>query len=270
MVDVVAHGGIARKLLGARIRSDWQYRTSFFTFLISQALVTGLELAALLIVLEVVPTLGGWNRVELLFLFGLASLPFTSSAVVFGSLEEVSTYVRSGEFDRLLLRPTPVMLQLTTLEFQLRRIGKMVPDVGVFVWAIAHVDITWSPGVALYLVVSFVAAFVIYASLWIAAAALSYWTVSSAEAANTVTYGGHQANSYPLHIYPGWIRGVLGWVIPLAFVSYVPTIHLLGTPNPLNLPSWFAYLGPVVAAAMLALTLSIWRAGIRRYQSTGS
>ena len=87
---------------------------------------------------------------------------------------------------------------------------------------------------------------------------------------NSVTYGGQSANEYPLHLYRNWIRATLGWGIPLAFVSYVPTQWLLDAENPLGLSDRLILATPAVAAAMAALALVIWTIGIRHYQSTGS
>lgn len=267
---VVSDAGIGRHLVAARIRSDWQYRTSFLTFMTAQALVTTLELAALLLLLELTPQLGGWERTEVIFLYGLASVPFTFSGFVLGAIDRTGQYVKSGDFDRILLRPAPAMLQISALEFELRRVGKMIPDLVVLVWAVVKVDFDWSVSDAVYLAMALLGGFGIYSSLWIATSAFTFWTVDSAEATNAVTYGGHQAATFPLHIYPGWIQGALGWVVPLAFVAYVPTVHVLEAPNPLGLPDWFAYLPLPVAVVAMGLSLLIWRSGIRHYQSTGS
>ena len=85
-----------------------------------------------------------------------------------------------------------------------------------------------------------------------------------------MTYGGNFANQYPAHIYGRWFRMILGWIIPLAFIAYVPSIAILEPENPLGIPGWLVYLNPVVAAAAMAFALGAWRLGERRYQSTGS
>jgi ABC-2 type transport system permease protein len=47
-------------------------------------------------------------------------------------------------------------------------------------------------------------------------------------------------------------------------------LYLLDKPDPWGLPSWIAFLSPVVAMAAFRGALSLWRAGVRHYQSTGS
>lgn len=267
--------------MAARIRSDWQYRTSFFTYLVAQASIVAFEFVALVLLFELVPDLGGWNLYQVLFLYGLAALPFMVSNLTIASVEHLSDYVQAGTFDRLLLRPVPAMVQLVALDFELRRVGKLLAPTAVLIWALPRAGIEWRPSTIAVLAVTLLCGTGIYAALWIAAASLSFWMVASREATNSVTYGGEFANEYPLHLYRGWIRAVLGWAIPLAFVAYVPSVYLFTSAdqtgsanaesiNPLGLPSWLFFITPVVTVVALAIALGLWSLGIRHYQSTGS
>lgn len=257
-------------MVGARIRSDWQYRTSFITFAMGQALVTTLDIVTIALVLRLVPALGGWTATEVAFLYGLASVPFGVADLVVSAVERVGVYVQAGTFDRLLLRPVPALLQISALEFELRRAGKIVPPMVVLIWAVPNVDVDWSPGSIALLALALVCGTIIYSALWILSAALSFWLVATKEATYAATYGGQFANQYPLHLYRGWIRAVLGWAIPLGFVAYVPAVALLDAANPLALPPWLIYLSAPVAATVLGLSILAWTVGIRHYQSTGS
>ncbi len=270
MAEARAGAKLYRVIVGARIRSDWQYRTSFFTFLIGQALVTVLDFATILVLLDLVPALGGWRPAEVAFLYGLASVPFGVADLFVSAVEKVGTYVQAGTFDRLLLRPVPALLQISALEFELRRAGKIIPPLVVLGWAVPNVDVDWAIWSTIILVLAIVCGSTIYSALWILAAALSFWLVATKEATYAATYGGQFANQYPLHLYRGWIRAVLGWAIPLAFVAYVPALFLLDPANPLAIPRWLVYVSLPVAATAFALSLLAWRVGIGHYQSTGS
>jgi ABC-2 type transport system permease protein len=270
LADVGTNGRLYRRLVVAQIRSEWQYRTSFVLFALAQALITALELAAILIVLTVVDDLGGWTADEVILLYGLATVPFTLTDVVVSPVEDLSTHVRSGTFDRLLLRPLSPLVQICALEFELRRLGKSIPTVAALIWGLASVDVAWNPGRVAVVAVALASGVVIYSALWIATASVAFWAVATQEAANAVTYGGDFANQYPLHLYPGWVRAVLGWLIPLAFVAYVPALAILDAPNPLGVPAWFVGLSPVAAGAAAAMAGVVWSAGIRHYQGTGS
>ncbi len=239
--------GLYARLLTARVRSDWQYRTSFATLLVAQAAVTALEAIAIVFILRLVPDLGGWGLDEVVFLYALSAVPFGLADLIVSAVERVAVHVQMGTFDRILLRPASALLQISALEFELRRAGKLVPAVVAMIWAVPRVDIDWTAGRVAVLVAALLCGTVIYGSLWVMTASLSFWAVASKEATNAVTYGGQFANEYPLHLYRPWIRATLGWAVPLAFVSYVPSQHLLDAANPLGLRSWLVYTTPVVA-----------------------
>ncbi len=268
--DLAKPSGLTQRLIGARIRSDWQYRTSFFTLLFSQVLIVSLEFAAIVLLLRLVPDLGGWTTTEVVFLYALSVVPFAIADATISSVERLADYVREGTFDRLLLRPLPAIFQLVVGEFQLRRFGKLVPALGVGVWAVANVEIEWTAARIGVLVAAVICGVTIYAALWVMTASLSFWAVASKEATNSVTYGGQAANQYPLHLYRNWIRATLGWGVPLAFVSYVPSQWLLDADNPLGLSPNLVFATPLVAVALTAIASFCWRLGIRHYQSTGS
>ncbi len=87
---------------------------------------------------------------------------------------------------------------------------------------------------------------------------------------NIFTYGGKEMQSYPMHIYPRWMRTFFTFVVPAIFLNYYPTMFILDLPDRLGMP-WFApYLAPLAGSGVLLVAIAFWRFGIRHYQSTGS
>lgn len=60
------------------------------------------------------------------------------------------------------------------------------------------------------------------------------------------------------------------FIVPLAFVSWLPALYVLGRDYPLDLPRWVAFLPPLVAGGCWVLAGLVWRVGLRSYRSTGS
>ncbi|MGK3985907.1 ABC-2 family transporter protein [Sorangium sp. So ce136] len=110
----------------------------------------------------------------------------------------------------------------------------------------------------------------VFYGLLVLQATLCFWTVESLEIMNTLTYGGTKAAQYPLTLYGDWFRRFFTFVVPLAFVSYIPAGALLARPTVPALPEAVRWASPVVGVAFLLVSLRIWRFGERRYQSTGS
>jgi ABC-2 type transport system permease protein len=252
------------------MRADFQYRLSFFSMAAGQFFITFLDFLAILVIFTKVEALGGWSVAEVAVLYGLSGVAFVLADVFVGQVEACARRIKDGSFDLLLIRPLGPLLQLSADEFAIRRVGKLVQATGVLVVALVAADIAWSPAAVVWLLVSITAGAVIAGSVWIVSSSLSFWTVDTQEVANTFTYGGNYLTSYPLHIFSEWLRNLLAFVVPLAFVSYYPALVLLDRADPLGLPDGVRFAGPAAAVAAAFLARTVWRIAVRHYQSTGS
>jgi ABC-2 type transport system permease protein len=74
---------------------------------------------------------------------------------------------------------------------------------------------------------------------------------------------------YPFDIYSTWLRRLLGFVVPLAFVCYFPALYVLGKPDPLGLPRILEFASPAVALAAAGVAGLVWQVAVRHYRSAG-
>ncbi len=137
-------------------------------------------------------------------------------------------YIRLGSFDRLLLRPASPLVQVIADQFSLRRLGKVAEGLVVLVAAAVVVDIDWTVVRALLVVVTVISGAAIFSALWIFTSCLCFWWVDAREAQNAVTYGGGFLAQYPIGIYGSWLRRMLAYAVPIAFVNYFPAVYVLG------------------------------------------
>jgi ABC-2 type transport system permease protein len=170
----------------------------------------------------------------------------------------------------MLLRPLGTLPQLLSADVALKRVGRVAAGVGVLVWSLSTLDLDWTPTRALLAITAPVAGAVILAAMWVAANAVSFWLVDGREVANSVTYGSNFSTSYPITIYGPWLRRIMCYAVPAAFVAYFPALALLGRPDPLGLPDALQWSSPLVAAVAVAAAGLVWRTGVRHYQGTGS
>jgi ABC-2 type transport system permease protein len=159
---------------------------------------------------------------------------------------------------------------VVTSEVALRRIGKIAQAAGILAFALAHLHIDWTLPRASMLLLSLVTGPLIFGSVWVIVMSHVFWTVDTGEVANAFTYGGSLLASYPINVFGRWLRDLLAFVVPMAFVAYYPTIFVLGHSDPLGLPGYVPLLTPVVAAVMPWLAYAVWRQGVRHYRGTGS
>lgn len=257
------------RLAGARARADLQYRASLALLTFGTFVGQSLEFATIAILFGQVPALAGWDLAEVAFLYGTAGMSFGLADLAVGSVDKVGERIRQGTFDTLLVRPVGTLLQLATEELALRRIGKVAQPAVVLAFAVTRVDVEWSLGTVTLTVVTIVAGTFIAGAIWVTATAATFWTIEGREAANAVTYGGGALTQYPLPVYSEVVRS-LAVVVPVAFVSYLPSVAVLDKVDPLGVPAALRYASPLVAVASVVVATVAWRFAVRHYRSTGS
>lgn len=259
-----------RRLVGARVRSEWQYRTSFVLLLLTSMVVTAMDFAVIAVIFGQVDALAGWSVLEMAVLYGMGGTSFGLADVFIGQVDYSANHIRAGTFDQFLLRPIGPLLQLSAGEFNLRRVGRVVQPAAVLAIALARADVDWTAGRALLVPLAIVSGTAVFGAIWVITSSAAFWTVDTQEFASAFTYGGNHLIQYPVDVLGGWLRRFATFVLPLAFVAYFPAAHLLGRPDTYGGPSSLAWLSPVVAVAMVVVARTTWRAAIRHYRSTGS
>jgi ABC-2 type transport system permease protein len=258
------------RLVAAKVRADAQYRVSFVLYLLSQALISTLDLIVVWALFTNVGALAGWTVAEVVLLYALAGLAFGLADVVVSPVELAGRHIQAGTFDQFLLRPVGALTQLCAHEFALRRIGRTAQPLLALVVVLPRLDVAWDPLRLALVPLALVAGTVIFGSVWVLTSSISFWTIGSREVANAFTYGGNRVGQYPVDVLADWLRRLVVFVVPIAFVAYLPAAWLLGKPPVLGLPPWIGLLSPAVAAAMALVARAVWRTAIRHYRSTGS
>jgi ABC-2 type transport system permease protein len=258
------------RLVGAQVRSQLQYRTSFALDLVANFLITFVDFAAVLILFENVPALDGWTVHEVAFLYATSCVSFAIVDVVIGHLDLFPRMIREGTFDLVLVRPRGSLFQVVASDFALRRFGKALQGVVVFGFALTGLDVDWDLGRVAMVGVMLVAGAAIFAAVWIAGATIVFWTVDGGEFINAFTYGGNFLSQYPISIYGDWLRRFLAFVVPMAFVCYFPSLYVLDKEDSLGFPRAFQFASPLVALLAAVVAGAIWVSAVRRYRSVGS
>ncbi|MEW5353541.1 transporter [Streptomyces sp. 16-176A] len=261
----------AYRLIAAMwIRSTMAYRVSFLMTTVGNFAASGLDFAAILLMFSRVDALGGYSLPEVAFLYGLTTVSFGLADLAIGSMDRLGRRVRDGTLDTLLVRPAPVLAQVAADRFALRRLGRVTQGLLVTGYALSRLDLHWTLPKLLLMPVMLLSGGGIFCAVFVAGAAFQFAAQDASEVQNAFTYGGTTLLQYPPTVFAKeLVRGVT-YVLPLAFVNWLPAAYVLGRPYPLGLPAWTAFASPLVAAACCALAGLAWRAGLRSYRSTGS
>ncbi|MGA6208357.1 ABC transporter permease [Nocardia testacea] len=256
-------------VLRSRIRAQRTYRLSFAGDMAGATMVGLAEFAEVWVIFHQAKVLGGLDLDAALLLFGLSNLAFALAQLVFGHLDKLPNLIRLGLLDIYHLRPQPVLLQLITSDFSLRRLARATVALVVLTVGLVRNDIDWSAGSVALIALTVVSGTVLFGGLFVVAAGCQFFLIDGAEMTNSFTYGGSFAATQPASIFPTPLKLLFCVAIPVAFTAYLPTLALLDLPGPAGLPSWLAWWAPLAAAWAWVLAWVMWRIGTRHYQSGG-
>ena len=258
------------RCVGASVRSQMQYRASFLMLTAGHFVTIGIEFVGVWALFARFSHLRGWTLPEAALLYGMVHIAFALAEGLARGFDVFPGMIRSGEFDRLLLRPRAAALQVAASQLQLMRLGRLIQGLIVLLWAASRLNLNWSPGRVSLVVAAIAGGACIFAGLFILSATMAFWTIDSLEIVNCVTYGGVETAQFPLAIYKSWFRRFFTFVVPLACINYFPALAILGRATSAGVPAWTAWLSPALGVLFLVLTLQVWKLGVRHYNSTGS
>jgi ABC-2 type transport system permease protein len=117
------------------VRTQLQYPAAFAMATLGHLLGTGVEFLGILALFDRFGGLAGWRLGEVAFFYGLADITFGIADAVGAGFGTVGAMIKSGDFDRLLVRPRSTVLQLLGQELTLKRIGRISQAIVVLAWA---------------------------------------------------------------------------------------------------------------------------------------
>ena len=257
--------------VGASIRAQMQYPASFLMLAVGQFTITFVEFIGLWSLFRRFGQVDGWTIGQIAVFYGVVNISFAIADAATRGFDVFGTdFVKTGSFDRLLLRPRATALQLLGYDVRLNRVGRLLQGLLVLGIGASLTAINWDVSKFFLLLAAVAGGAALFVGILVLQATLAFWTVESLEVANILTYGGVEAAEYPLDIYSRYFRDFLIFVVPIGCVSYFPVERLLGHADRMGAPNWMLVLSPMVGFLFLAVSLGVWRFGVRHYTSTGS
>ena len=269
MADLLPRRQAYAALVGSRVRAQLTYRSSFVVNAVTSFAIGILEFVEIAVLLGNVPTLGGLTFGQAALVFALANLAFSLADLVFGQLDRMSRYLQLGTLETFLVRPMPLMAQLVTADFQLRRAGRTVFAAGVLTVVLIATEVSLTPATVYLLLSAPLFGAAIYAALFALAGGIQFWLVEGSEFTNAFVYGGAYAGQVPGSTLLAPLRVLFTFVVPATVTAYLPALLILGLGGPPWLPSWLGWFQPLFAAWTWLLAWLVWRAGMRHFTGAG-
>lgn len=246
------------------VMKNLAYPDDFITWSVVDILWSVVNLGFYRILLLNIPVISGWNFDQLILPIGLIHLLSAFIwGLMYGNMVEIPKDVNKGTLDLYLTKPVNNQFLVST-----RYVGlNLIPTfcIGIFLtWyglVVNHV-LSWAS--VLLVLISLGSAVIISYSVWFMTITLAFWVNRLQNIAEVFPHSLDIAK-YPVSIYPPLARYIFVFVIPFAFLGFVPAEIILGR------SSWLTIFLPVLTASVLLfLSHRFWNFALRRYSSASS
>lgn len=256
------------KLITASIRGQMQYRLNFVIGVLSGAFFQGIGIVFIWALLQTFDSFGTWSFEEIALLYGMRLTSHGLYLTFFSSFYSIDDKVREGLYDRLLVRPIHPMLQLMFSEFRIAVIGDLIGGIAILIAALTLVDISWTPGNILLMIFAIIGGAMIDGAFQILPASLTFRYIESWPARVIFDDIFTRFGNYPVDIFGLVTQRLLTFVIPLAFVAWLPAALLLEKST--GMPTWAGWGTLPIAVALFGLAIRVFLRSSQSYQSSGS
>jgi ABC-2 type transport system permease protein len=254
------------RLLGLHLRAMLEYKSDFWIMAGATILMQVVNVVFLSAIFARIPTLNGWSFWAVVAMFALVAIAEGVGSFFFEGTWRVAEAINTGSLDYLLVRPYPVVLQVTSAEVGVNGLANITTGGIMLGAALSNMDIQWSLPRTLLAVVLLASTVAIRVGINLATNSVSFWLSSPSPLFAMAVHQVGELARFPLSIYPLALKAILGFVLPFAFISTFPVSFLTDTGS----MAWLGLLTPLVAAYCVTVALVIFSRGMRRYESAGN
>ena len=243
-----------------------QSKVDFLMGLLGFFLTQVMGIAFLYLVFEQIPSLQGWTLDQLIFIYGFAQIPRGIDHLLTDNIWMVAwRLVINGDFDRYMLRPMNIFFQVIAEKLQPDALGELLIGAILVVISLGKGIVIVDAGRILLFVVSVLAGALIYTSIKLFFASLAFWVKISGPFLQ-VAYEMANFAKYPTEIYAKAIRFIITWVIPFAFVAYLPASFFLKQ----EVSAAVIGIECMIAVVFWCIAYAVFNHGTKVYESAGN
>ena len=251
--------------LAMHLKGELEYRVSFILSFLSQILVFFTYYFIIIALFTKFDNIKGFTLYEVLLCFSIIQFGFAFNEVFARGIDKFDVLIIQGNFDRLLLRPKNIILQVLCSDSDFVKLSRLIQSLIVMAVALVNLNINWNITRVITLILMLASACIIFFGIFLMAAAYCFFTVQGLEVRNVFTDGGKHMAQYPIGVFHKGFIWFFTFIIPYAFVNYYPLLYFIGKKD--NILYAFS---PILVSLYLIPCILIFYWGMKRYTSVGS
>jgi ABC-2 type transport system permease protein len=254
-----------RQFLVTAFVREAEYRWNFFVGVGEGLAQLALAVLTFLLLYRFTDSVAGWSQAEALLLVGIYRVVEGILALqIAPNMMAISGAIRHGDMDAVLLRPVSSQFLVSLRRFSLPDSINVLIGIGLTVYAGNAAGVYWSAEGVTVAAAFIVCGVVLLYAIWFGIVTCSFWLVQLTTI-GTLFYSVFETGRYPVSFFPGVVRALLTFVVPVAFATTFPVDALLGRADLRLLLA-----GALLAAFGLLATHLFWNYAVRHYSSASS
>ena len=258
------------RLYGTYIKMNFlcglQYRGWYFMVLqVFIAVIT--DPIGLILMFSRFGSIGPWTMERILLIYSLSVTSFGLAETFCRGFDYFPwKMIRSGDFDRVLLRPRSLIIQIAGSYFHIHRMARVVSGLFAILWCLHRMNLSLNLGDIVILILALLGGFFTYTGVFLFTSGIAFFTIQALDWIYIFTNASYQINRCPIEYTPKLLRYLFTFFLPMLLISYYPAAVICGWGEPF-------YRGILALPAGLLFfffSILIWRFGVRHYTSTGS
>lgn len=246
------------------LKSLMIYDTDFIIGVIAMIIKTAIKFSMLLILFNLITNIQGWTFEEMLFLYGFSTTACAIWHCFFIDTITIPYYIKTGEFDRFLMKPYNPLFLILIEGFDEDGWGELL--FGIIISIIAIIRLKVFTPLIILLPILWIAASLIYAGIAILLSTISFFTIGNADITD-VTIELNEFSKYPLSIYGTGLKTIFTFIIPIGFTAYYPSLVFIKDTTYNNISWMFGTI--LVGILFFIISCYIWMKVLKKYTSSG-
>lgn len=264
---MAGNAALLREYFKISVKTVLSYKISFWMVLVVRLVTDFSAFAGLLILFNRFKTLGGWSFNEVLLLYSVTEISFIINAFITRGFMNFTVLIRNGGFDRLLLYPRNLLVQIIGSGLEAGFSTKIIRMLIILSIALYYNHQLFDTGKMFVFISAVAGGVLLYFGVSIIGASVSFFTIGDGvDLFDVLISGTRDVGSYPFDIFAKPLKIIFKYVVPVAFVSYMPVCFILDRYNNFTV----ALCAPLASLLFLIIARCIWALGLRHYTSSGN
>lgn len=259
---------VALQITRLNLRAVMEYRVNFLLAILAGIIWQASVLVLATVLVNRFPGLGGWSKGDVILIAALRLMSHGLYVAIFVSVPGLPWLVQDGRMESYMLRPLPVYRQVMLSHLHLNALGDLAVAATLFSIALSSVPVAWTVPHMAYLVLSVIGGMLLEAGLHTFIASFAMRSVPTSPWSQWLDEIFATFGSYPLSIVPAGLRITLTYVVPIAFVGYIPA-GVIAAHDGFPVPDWLALGAPAVGLAVFLAARRFFYLSLRSYTGVG-